>query len=960
MSDVTPHSGGAELEGVVRGNDWRSLDPGEFGRWSPTATVTVVLPCYMGQAELELTFAGLADQTYPAHLMEAVVVDDGSDPPITLPGGVGLTVSVIAQERDGFGLARARNLGADRAAGEILVFLDCDMVPEPQLVEAHARWHHVNDQVLTVGFRHHANFEGVTADGIRAAGGPAGAVAGRRVTSPRWIDFHMTRTRNLTSVDTDLFRVASGGNLGVRRGFFHEVGGCDDSFRQWGAEDIEFGFRAFNRGAVLVPERQAAAWHQGAGTTPDPAEEASLAEQRNRLSHLVAERTFRRSAPGRSFEVPMMTVALDATEQTLDEAGGQVDSILASGFHDLVVVLAVSDGHPDRVSLERQYGADPRVIVSDDPMAAVPDAALRLEVPPRVLMDPTDVDSMLRGLESLGVVRVEVERAGVVRMARTRALWRAIHADAADPWVAAGLLFGERTMGRDAVRFRVSTGKAPVGSGPSVNPPVWVLLGKVVRKVAAIRTPADVATVADWGVRGVGNVVRRARRAARQRRLDRRATRLTAQAGWSSLGVPGWVQVVGGHDHLPGAGLWRGPMAGVEVVVAAPDASDDVPTDGVPVVRLGGRSGIPLAPPVDHRRFNPAGFRPVVASAQIESAPDLPWPEDRIRAARSAVAVRMGRGDTLEDAARLLEFAASGVPVVIDDPKGLEAWLGADLAMALSAVDPDRLSDPTERERASVVARRAALACHTLPARLDQVRRAAGLPVLRPPSVSVVVATNRPTMVDRIAATVAAQDHRNMELVLAFHGDGFPDTDPPAPTGLPVTVLRFPSEAVFGNVLAEASAVASGEWLAKMDDDDWYGTDHLSDLLVAADYSHADLVGKGSEFVYLEDDDRTVRRDLGNSEVESRTLAGGTLLVRAEVLRTTHGWRGVPRGVDLALIDDVVAAGGRVWRTHPFGYLLRRTGRAHTWRVDHRYFLRHADQTWEGRAFDVAGVLPGE
>ena len=62
MSDVTPHSGGAELEGVVRGNDWRSLDPGDFGRWSPTATVTVVLPCYMGQAELELTFAGLADR----------------------------------------------------------------------------------------------------------------------------------------------------------------------------------------------------------------------------------------------------------------------------------------------------------------------------------------------------------------------------------------------------------------------------------------------------------------------------------------------------------------------------------------------------------------------------------------------------------------------------------------------------------------------------------------------------------------------------------------------------------------------------------------------------------------------------------------------------------------------------------------------------------------------------------
>ncbi len=57
------------------------------------------------------------------------------------------------------------------------------------------------------------------------------------------------------------------------------------------------------------------------------------------------------------------------------------------------------------------------------------------------------------------------------------------------------MLFGERTMGREAVRFTVATGKTLVPSGPSINPPVWVLVGKVARKVAAIRTPADVATV---------------------------------------------------------------------------------------------------------------------------------------------------------------------------------------------------------------------------------------------------------------------------------------------------------------------------------------------------------------------------------------------------------------------------------------------------------------------------------
>ena len=172
----------------MHGNDWRSLDPGRIGKWTPTQRVTVVVPCYNGQEPLALTFAALANQTYPRDLLEVVVADDGSDPPIIVPPGTPFEARVVAQERAGFGLARARNTGAADATGSILVFLDCDMVPEPQLVEAHARWHHVNDQVLTVGFRHHADFDGVTAEDIWAAGGPAGAVAGRRVTSPQWIE----------------------------------------------------------------------------------------------------------------------------------------------------------------------------------------------------------------------------------------------------------------------------------------------------------------------------------------------------------------------------------------------------------------------------------------------------------------------------------------------------------------------------------------------------------------------------------------------------------------------------------------------------------------------------------------------------------------------------------------------------------------------------------------------------
>ena len=64
----------------------------ELGRWRPELTVSVVIPAYQCQASLDLTLAALAGQTYPAELLEVVVVDDDSDPTLELPPSAAGTV----------------------------------------------------------------------------------------------------------------------------------------------------------------------------------------------------------------------------------------------------------------------------------------------------------------------------------------------------------------------------------------------------------------------------------------------------------------------------------------------------------------------------------------------------------------------------------------------------------------------------------------------------------------------------------------------------------------------------------------------------------------------------------------------------------------------------------------------------------------------------------------------------
>ena len=97
--------------------------------------------------------------------------------------------------------------------------------------------------------------------------------------------------------------------------------------------------------------------------------------------------------------------------------------------------------------------------------------------------------------------------------------------------------------------------------------------------------------------------------------------------------------------------------------------------------------------------------------------------------------------------------------------------------------------------------------------------------------------------------------------------------------------------------------------------------------MLAREYSRASLVGKGVEFVYLAASDRTVHWHRGGGEELSGTDHPGRGCTADRPRRRSSGaggWRRASGGVDQALIEDVVRAGGSVYRTHGAGFMLVR------------------------------------
>jgi len=348
----------------------------------PIKTVTVVVPAYGRQDALEGTLASLARQTYPSGLIDVVVADDGSDPPLDPTAPDGLSVKVVAQERDRFGLARARNTGAAQATGDIIAFVDADMVPEEVWVEAHALLHHLHPWLLAVGPRVHVTDRSVEARADFSSKRIREVFAGKEVFRPEWIyDYWATHDDGRVGSD-NVWKVTSGGNLSVSRELFDAVGGFDrDSFTRYGGEDNDFGYRALQLGAYVLPAWRAVAWHLGHGTFARDDIDEILADARLVLASRIPDYGLPRVA-GVHHVTPDLVIEIRAAGVSATDLVRVVGDTLC-GMASLSIAFVVVGADPEvEVVLRQAVGTDPRIVIGWD---AVPE---RWRFTPIVLESP--------------------------------------------------------------------------------------------------------------------------------------------------------------------------------------------------------------------------------------------------------------------------------------------------------------------------------------------------------------------------------------------------------------------------------------------------------------------------------------------------------------------------------------------------------------------------------------------
>jgi hypothetical protein len=297
----------------IRRNDYGALPVPALGQWEPTRTVSVVIPAYGNQALLDITLASLAGQTYPRHLVQVVVVDDGSSPPLRLPEIAPEHSVLVRSEPGGWGAAHAVHSGIRACDGEVIHRLDSDMLIYREHLEACMRWHHVADYLVVLGYK---RFVDVDIEALAPAHVHDAVTRDAEETLldversvPSWIEEAVEKTDGLRTTVGDAYRVGTGQSMSFGRLLYNGCGGIDTALVR--GQDTEFSYRAGQAGAVFVPEPDARAFHLG------PTELMSRNAEGKRLRDPYIRHRVPlwrgRPEPGRQWLVPYVDMLVDVS-----------------------------------------------------------------------------------------------------------------------------------------------------------------------------------------------------------------------------------------------------------------------------------------------------------------------------------------------------------------------------------------------------------------------------------------------------------------------------------------------------------------------------------------------------------------------------------------------------------------------------------------------------------------------
>jgi glycosyltransferase involved in cell wall biosynthesis len=218
--------------------------------------VSVIVPTYNRPECLELTLRSLAKQDASTDDFEVIICDDGSEGTesisIIKEYEKLLNIQYYYQTDRGFRVSKARNKGLDLAEHEIAAFVDSGMILSTNCISSIIKSYRYAKDIAIIGYSYGMDPDPITAElaaACKSSENPAqllndqlmNAFPDRRVKLYEQFNYDFDHVPApwlyyWTALTTAPVSISK------------EIGGFDETFTQWGNEDLEFAYKLHKRG----------------------------------------------------------------------------------------------------------------------------------------------------------------------------------------------------------------------------------------------------------------------------------------------------------------------------------------------------------------------------------------------------------------------------------------------------------------------------------------------------------------------------------------------------------------------------------------------------------------------------------------------------------------------------------------------------------------------------------------
>lgn len=322
---------------------------------------------------------------------------------------------------------------------------------------------------------------------------------------------------------------------------------------------------------------------------------------------------------------------------------------------------------------------------------------------------------------------------------------------------------------------------------------------------------------------------------------------------------------------------------------------------------------------------------------------------------------------------RVYELLACGTPVVSSPSVAITEQFGDAVTVvetAEQAIAESRrlVTDKTHWMKRSHLGYRHVMKDNTYDDRAEQIMRV-GNDVdtsYEPPFVSIITPTKEPGDYVRIIENAFAQTYDKLELVVGF-GYLYSEADvadfiarfeeESRRTGRTIRLrhVQFREKVLLGYKLNVLIHEARGEVIAKMDDDDYYGPNYVSDMLLPMRWGDFDLIGKNQIFGYDVQSDKFYLKNLRGAHRVMDLVYGATFVGRRTMFMR-HPFLERRTGEDTLQLAQLKSNGYRIYSADPFNFCYRRRTSQHTWDLPAGFWETDCEELTKDFGFDNIGI----